>query len=151
MMGRQPGPDDLIAPSRKGKMRVSQRVWEELQANLVTLGYRKRRFHDLRRTFISLARSDGARPDILKLVTHGPSGDIMDIYTTLPWEAPCAEVAKLKVQRRVGQVSALPRAVQVGEKTLGRTTGDTTVSGTPTAAMIKTVGGEGFEPPTVAV
>ncbi len=48
-------------------------------------GRRHRRGHDLRRTMISLARTNGARKDIL--------------YTTFSWDALCAEVAKLKVQR----------------------------------------------------
>jgi hypothetical protein len=33
----------------------------------------KRRQHDARRTFISIARADGARPDILRWATHGPT------------------------------------------------------------------------------
>ncbi|MFY0570077.1 hypothetical protein ACN28E_40485 [Archangium lansingense] len=47
---------------------------------------------------ISLARTDGARKDILELCTHTPrkSGNTIDLYTTFPWEALCAEVAKLQ-------------------------------------------------------
>lgn len=65
--------------------------------DLERLGLRKRRQHDARRSFITLARSDGARKDVLEWVTHGPRGDIVDLYTTLPWEALCAEVAKLRI------------------------------------------------------
>lgn len=49
-----------------------------------TLGLRRRRGHDLRRTFITLAQVDGARRDLLETVTHGPRGDIVSIYTTFP-------------------------------------------------------------------
>ena len=42
---------------------------------------------------ISLARTDGARKDILELCTHTPrkSGNTIDLYTTFPWEALCVQ------------------------------------------------------------
>jgi hypothetical protein len=76
----------------------------------------KRRQHDARRSFISLARSDGARKDVLEWVTHGPRGDIVDLYTTLPWELLCAEVAKLKIQLVEGKVIAWPLGVNAREE-----------------------------------
>ena len=36
-------------------------------------------------------------------MSHGPRGDIVSIYTTFPWPALCAEVAKLQVALREGQ------------------------------------------------
>lgn len=60
-------------------------------------------------TFITLARAGGARPDILKWATHGPSGDIIDIYTSLPWDTICEAVACLKIdlrQQTASEVSA---------------------------------------------
>ncbi|HEY1548161.1 MAG TPA: hypothetical protein VGG28_10085 [Kofleriaceae bacterium] len=41
--------------------------------DLKRLHMAKRRQHDARRTFISIARADGARPDILRWATHGPT------------------------------------------------------------------------------
>ena len=70
---------------------------------------RRRRQHDLRRSFITLARTDGARRDVLEVITHGPRGNIVDIYTTLPWPLLCEEVAKLRVQLLEGQVIQLPK------------------------------------------
>ncbi|WP_158502082.1 hypothetical protein [Vitiosangium sp. GDMCC 1.1324] len=67
---------------------------------------------------ISLARTDGARKDILELCTHTPrkSGNTIDLYTTFRWEALCAEVAKLKVRRHErGQPARLALAAS-GEK-----------------------------------
>jgi hypothetical protein len=64
-----------------------------------------RRAHDLRRTFITLCRADGARADLLEMVTHAPRGNIINIYTSMPWENLCAEVAKLRI--------ALPRDAEV--------------------------------------
>jgi len=51
------------------------------------VGLRRRRQYDSRRTFISLSQADRARKDILRWVTHGATGDIVDLYTTLPWGA----------------------------------------------------------------
>ena len=67
---------------------------------------------------ISLARMDGARKDILELCTHNPRkrGSTIDVYTEFPWESLCAEVAKLKVQRRErGRIISLPLAAAAGK------------------------------------
>jgi hypothetical protein len=51
--------------------------------DLEALGMRHRRGHDLRRTFITLAQVDGARREVLKVMTHGPSADdIVSLYTS---------------------------------------------------------------------
>ncbi|MDP9002571.1 MAG: hypothetical protein M3O46_20980 [Myxococcota bacterium] len=63
----------------------------------------------------TLARSDGARKDVLEWVTHGPRGDIVDLYTTLAWELICLEVGKLKVRLRDPQIVALVHAGGVGQ------------------------------------
>ncbi len=107
-MQRSAGPDDLIIPSRRGVNRSRHHSLEKLGEDLDRLGMRRRRQHDLRRTFISLARADGARKDILEFVSHGARGDIVDAYTTLPWAALCAEVAKLRVTLIEGKVLAWP-------------------------------------------
>ena len=108
MMQRAPGPDDLIIPSRMGVHRSRHHSLEKFGEDLDRLGLRRRRQHDLRRTFISLARADGARKDILETVTHGERGDVMDSYTTLPWASVCEEVAKMKVKLVEGKVIAWP-------------------------------------------
>ncbi len=123
MMGRTPTPEDLVVPMPRptnrgprvehGRMRTDHHSYKRLVKDLEVLGLRHRRGHDLRRTMISLARTDGARKDILELCTHTPrkSGSAIDLYTTFPWEALCAEVAKLKVQRHErGQLVRLPLA-----------------------------------------
>jgi hypothetical protein len=46
-----------------------------------------------------LAQVDGARRDLLETITHGPRGNIINVYTTFPWPALCAEVAKLKIEK----------------------------------------------------
>jgi hypothetical protein len=56
----------------------------------------------MRRTFITLARTDGAIDGLLRSVTHGPTSDMLDVYSSPPWSALCAEVAKLKLELREG-------------------------------------------------
>jgi len=97
MLGTAPGTDDLIVPSREGRNRSANHMLKKFYEDLDRLGFRRRRIHDLRRTFISLALADGGRKDILRWITHGPKGDVFDDYTTLPWPALCEEIAKLKV------------------------------------------------------
>ena len=75
MVKRIPQPDDLIIPSRRGVNRSRHHSLTKFHEDLSRLGMRKRRQHDLRRTFISLARADGARKDVLERVTHGSRGE----------------------------------------------------------------------------
>ncbi|CAN5241750.1 hypothetical protein BH11MYX1_BH11MYX1_53300 [soil metagenome] len=72
---------------------------------------RDRRGHDMRRTFISLARTDGALDGPLRWVTHGPDAKSMiDLYSTFTWATLCAEVVKLKISLREGTVVELREA-----------------------------------------
>ena len=79
--------------------RLSPEAQNSFRTDLALLGFRHRRGHDLRRTFITLAQVDGARRDLLETITHGPRGNIINVYTTFPWPALCAEVAKLKIRK----------------------------------------------------
>lgn len=102
--GRMPTPDDLITPTRNMTERTAQETPKQLHEDQDMLKMRRRRGHDLRRTFITLAQVDGARRDLLESITHGPRGDIVSVYTTFPWPALCEEVAKLKISLREGKV-----------------------------------------------
>jgi len=94
VMGRAPTPDDLVVPMpapanrgprvKQGAMRTEHNTYKRLIKDLATLGRRHRRFHDLRRTMITLARADGARKDILELCPHTPgkNGRTIDLYTS---------------------------------------------------------------------
>jgi integrase len=117
LMGRAPKPDDLIIPPvpwRKQKSNVCrppQNGLKAFHADCELLDIRKRRNHDTRRTFISLARAAGARLDMLRWITHGPSGDIMDTYTTVPWTTLCEQVVPIRIQQREDKLLALPAPV----------------------------------------
>ena len=49
-------------------------------------------------------RPEVEQPDLLETISHGPRGDIINVYSSFPWPVLCAEVAKLKVDVRGGQV-----------------------------------------------
>ena len=121
MMGRAPTLEDLVVPMAAptnrgrrvplGRMRTDHNSYKRLVKDLAALGLRHRRGHDLRRTMITLARSDGARKDILELCTHNPDESTIDIYTSFPWEVLCREVAKMRIRTRDGgNVVAIPMA-----------------------------------------
>jgi integrase len=59
--GRIPTPDDLIAPTRNMTERTAHETPKQLHEDLDTLGLRRRRGHDLRRTFITLAQADAMK------------------------------------------------------------------------------------------
>lgn len=100
---RQPGADDLILPTmgdsartKPGLMRNRKYVSRRFGIDLDELKLRHRRFHDLRRTFISLAIEDGAAPDVLRTVTHTAGGSTaFDIYKSFTWAAKCSAVTCL--------------------------------------------------------
>lgn len=99
--GRDPLAGDFVTPTRAGTPRDATLAQRQLVEDLATIGLRTRRGHDLRRTFITLARVDGADKDLLRHVTHGvrpgAESDMMDLYTSLPWEVLCAQVRKLRI------------------------------------------------------
>jgi integrase len=109
MMGEEAQPDELIIPSRRGVHRSRHHSLWKFGEDLDRLGMRRRRQHDLRRTFISLARTDGARKDVLERITHGNRGDIVDLYTELPWGVLCEEVVRLKLSPPAATVFAWPQ------------------------------------------
>jgi hypothetical protein len=90
--------DDL---SSLGGMRSDHDSYKRLRIDLDALGFRRRRFHDLRRTGITLYREDGADKEVLRLCTHGaPGTDVMELYTSFGWAKLCAQVQPMKLARR---------------------------------------------------
>ncbi len=160
MMGRKPEAEDLVLPlppdsTDPGGMRPRQYSGDRFERDLAMLGLRHRRGHDLRRTFISLARSDGARTDILRRVTHKPPPEVIEGYTTFEWEVVCREVMKLKVHRRgaaeVVAISAAhaasgPRRPSEGAPDRFATVLATGDSQLPVYAMKSTMALPGLEP-----
>lgn len=124
LFGRLPLPDDLIVPSRMGRHRQVNHALTKFHQDLERLDLRKRRQHDLRRTFISLLREDGARKDVVEWMSHGSRGDIIDQYTELPWKLLCEELGKLQISTTPGSRGEVVVLEAAGEG-----------SGTPTATL----------------
>lgn len=107
LMGRSPGPGDLVAPlpvtaRRKAEaMRTKGLTLRRLLRELRRRGWRSRRVHDLRRTGISLAISDGATEGILKWGTHAPPRHVMGLYTSIEWARLCAEVDRIRLRTKL--------------------------------------------------
>lgn len=113
--GRSAKPEDLIVPASRGGPRNVNHMLSRFHEDLERIGLRARRQHDARRTFITIARADGAAPDVLRWATHGPrGGDTMDAYTSLPWASLCVEVSKVRIGLREGKVIEMPQRVAVG-------------------------------------
>src|SRR6185312_6202167 len=106
-----PGQPTVAPRVEFGRMRTDHYSYKWLVKDMEALGLRHRRGHGLRRTMISLTRTDGARKEILELCTHTPRkrGNTIDLYTSFPWEALCAEVAKLHIQVLPGTAAAAPQ------------------------------------------
>lgn len=112
--GRKPTPQDLLFPAptssrfreKRGGHFSTQESLELLHADLDALGMRRRRFHDMRRTFITLARRRSPK-DHVRWITHAPEEDIIDEYTSPEWETMCAVVSKIEVSLK-GEGDVVP-------------------------------------------
>lgn len=115
LYGDKPRPMDLIVPTRNLSRRDANEAQRQLVYDLEKIGLRvkagksrNRRGHDLRRTLITLARGDGAIDSLLRWITHGPKpSEILDVYSSPPWESLCTEIGKLKIELREGKVIAM--------------------------------------------
>jgi hypothetical protein len=58
-------------PSRRRAYRNVNASLRRFHEDLERIGLRARRQHDVRRTFISIARADGAVGELLHFATHG--------------------------------------------------------------------------------
>lgn len=95
--GRAPEPDDLVLPTERNQIRKPADTLKVFHRDLALIGLRPRRGHDLRRTFVTLARVDGGRAEVLRPLTHPGDSDIIGLYTSFPWPTICAELAKLQL------------------------------------------------------
>lgn len=119
-----PGPEDFVIPraplrSRKGHAkRTAYHSDQSLGAKAVQahalradLDPTGRDFHSFRRAMITLARTDGARAEILERVTHNAAGAMIDAYTYFGWPELCSAVECIRLApRRAARVVALRRA-----------------------------------------
>lgn len=131
MMGRFPRPDDLIVPTSRpepgkgyrlplGVMRTEKYVSSRTMKDLLTLGLRHRRGHDLRASFITWAVVDKASETALNACTHTPKSQrAFDKYNRIPWAARCEAVSSLKVKAHApARGELIPLKAVAGENPL---------------------------------
>lgn len=84
--------------ARPHSLRLVTLVAQAPRSRLEVLELPHRRFHDARRTFISLAQADGAQREHLLPVTHTSGRDraAFDLYTSIPWATRCAAVTTFR-------------------------------------------------------
>lgn len=108
LYGRDPKPGDWLAPDPKtGKPRTREQARNALARDCERIGIDARGTHALRRAFISLARGDGARADVLEIITHNAAGRIIDLYTSLEWAPLCEAVLCLRFELHRAEVVPL--------------------------------------------
>lgn len=108
LYGRDPRPSDWIVPDPKtGKPRTREQARNALARDCERVGIDARGTHALRRAFISLARGDGARADVLEVITHNAAGRIIDLYTSLEWAPLCEAVSCLRFELHRAEVVPL--------------------------------------------
>jgi integrase len=99
LLGGNPAPSSPLIPNNKGRARTYPATRDLLQRDLARLRIPERGqlVHGMRRTFISLARSDGARGDIMRWITHTPPLGSLDGYTSPVWSSLCEAVRCLNL------------------------------------------------------
>lgn len=108
--GAHAKPGDFIVRNLHGGMIRSGLAIYMFRQDLELIGLRRRRLHDLRRSHVTLCRADGARPDLLRFVSHGPSASMTDLYTTPTWASLCEQVGCLQLRPRAGNVVSIKNA-----------------------------------------
>jgi integrase len=115
MFGRNPGPDDFIAPSTQKQTRPRHRsaVYAGWNTDLAAVGLRHRRMHDTRATYIALLIDHGASETLVDFTTHGvPGGSsskAFQVYKRRPgWLRLCGEIMKLPIARPTLPAEVLP-------------------------------------------
>ena len=86
--GRAPEPQNLIVPSRKGRCRSANHMLTKVPRRpLADCSSRTKATRSSQKLHLTLSKADGGRRDILRFITHGSrKSDVMDGYTTLPWD-----------------------------------------------------------------
>jgi integrase len=118
-LGRAPRPEDPISPWPSRMVpRSEHQGGNAVERAIADTGVPRlpgRRAHSLRRSFISLARSDGARQDVLERITHNSAAATIDAYTWMGWGALCEAVAVLRVEL----LAAMPEGAVAHSPELG--------------------------------
>jgi integrase len=114
--GHHPLPDDFIVPNKEGGCRTYNQVDKAMRRDCDRIGVPLKGTHACRRFFITYARADGAREDVIERVTHNAKGTMVDQYTYFGWEVLCEAVLCLRFDVSRGEVIPLRKASSGGEQ-----------------------------------
>ncbi len=105
VFGRDPKPDDFVAPNDSKRSRLKcftecawRRQFEHVCADASVQRSPGQAFHSLRRFFITHVRADGAARDVVERITHNARGSMVDRYTHWEWETLCKAVGYLQLR-----------------------------------------------------
>lgn len=110
VIGRPATPGDILFPARargrRGKgcrvvgvphRMLGSSIYRGFQRALARLGLPRRRFHDLRRTFKTLAIHFAISAEVRDWMTHPRAMDVRRLYEERLWEVMVREIAKFEV------------------------------------------------------
>lgn len=113
--GRHPKLGDLIVPDLHTKRaRTKNQTIKALYRDLEKAKIERKGTHAFRRFFVTFARSDGARSDVVERITHNAKGEQIDGYTYFGWDVLCEAVACLRIDLRRGEVVQMARVAATG-------------------------------------
>lgn len=99
--GCEPWPKAVVFPRFVGGLLeplTDKAVLQRFHRDLKRLGLRTRRFHDARRTYVSLTcGTEGIDRAVMRRVTHAGRLDVHDGYNEIAWEVTCREAKKMKI------------------------------------------------------
>jgi integrase len=95
--GRKPELGDLICPHRLLGVHDKSSAYKAFQRGRKLTDVPNKAVHATRATFLSIARSGGARKDVIERITHNARGDIVDGYTEFEWLPLCEAVMAFDV------------------------------------------------------
>jgi len=100
VFARRPTADDFIVPNRDGEPHSRSSAYKAWRRSCGIVGIDNRSLHSTRHTFITIARRQGARKDVLERITHNAHGDIVDQYTHWDWAPLCEAVSCFRCDAR---------------------------------------------------
>jgi hypothetical protein len=83
-------------PSREGGPHTRSSAYKAWRRSCARVGVDNLSLHSTRQTFITIARRQGARKDVLERVTHNAKGDMVDQYTHWDWAPLCEAVGAFR-------------------------------------------------------
>ncbi len=106
-VGCEPTGERLVFPARRGgsptKHMRSSVVYHDFQRELSALGMPRRRVHDARRTFATLAaNTPGVDSETIKRVTHPKPSDVAGTYREIPVAVLHREIVQLDLGKEGG-------------------------------------------------